>query len=634
MSRRLLAVSDYQHKLSHILGLTRLTSRLSWVKVKMSLPIYFLSFARSAISAIPDALLSSLLGAVQRLLLWYLCFVSVFIVIPLVAACEVLVRLQLIEQHEAHRKRCQDEPGFREHTILITGINSIKGIFLARSFYLSGHTVIGSDFEWFSLLSPARFSCTLAKFHSLPLHLKFGDLEPSTYDYAEEILGLMDDTSIDLWICCSTPGRILLLDARAKQLVEERSRCRCVQFDGATALRLQGTPRNLFSLVEAEVGVSLPETHKVTSKETVRYIQQIRNWSGKDSGQKFVLRPDTPATKPRIGPGYLIEILAKTYQLDISPSSPWILEQHISDGPYYRSHSLIVCGRLALFFVCPIFPEEVSRPGIRSSRKPGFFHCPLEPDDNHHRTMRDFTETFVRMTSSSQNPMTGHLNFDFVLDTSRDQSSGEKLHVLSCSTLVRTALTLFGPSSFDLEWEKSCGMRAMVQTYLSVLAKEDEAEDISIGIPVNPKHGPPPQYHIPPEIYSPEDANSYAPYTGPNQPPPDDPESGPASSLPTPPPTPPTSAQATTPSSPLAPQSQNGGNHHYLVSHHLIARILYPLVQAITRQITLNEFYATAARFVDDSLQWKELGFEAWDPLPFFLFFVYSLFEGWWSHQF
>lgn len=596
----------------------------------MSLSSILISFVHSAFDAVPDAISSWFLGAVQLLLLWYLSFASAFIAIPLLAACEVLVRLQLMEQHEVHRKRCQNEPGFQQRTVLITGINSIKGIFLARSFYLAGHSVIGADFEWWSILSPARLSCTLDKFHSLPLHLMFGHSGPSVHDYAEEILGLIDESAIDLWICCSTPGRRLRLDVRAKDLVEERSRCQCVQFDSATTQRLQGRPRNLFSLVEVDTGVSLPEVHKVTSKETLRRIQEIRSWSGKDSSQRFLLRPEEAGNVNsfRIGPSVLSEIVATSHRVEISPATPWLLAQHVSDGPYFRSHSLIVRGRVAIFFVCPIFPEEFSKLDVRFARKPGFYHCALEPGHRHYDTTRKFTETFVKMTSSSQNPITGHLSFDFVLDTSKDQLSGEKLYVLCCSTLVRTAMSLFGPSSFDLEWEQTCGMRAMVQAYLSVLAKEDETGDILTGswtsIPRCQRDIPNP----PP--------NSYPAYTGPNKPPQDDDTSAPASTLPTPPTTPPTSAQETTPSThtgPLTPQSQHDQDHRYLVSHHLIAMILYPLVQVITRQITLNEFYVGAARFVDESLQWKELGFEAWDPLPFLLIFAYSLLEGWWSYQ-
>ena len=110
------------------------------------------------------------------------------------------------------RLRNRVQSGFSPRTILVTGVGMTKGLTLARTFYLSGHRVIGADFEPNGAVSPGRLSSSLASFYRLE--------KPSptlgATQYVEDLLDIVLKEKVDLWVSCSGVASAVE-DAEAKE---------------------------------------------------------------------------------------------------------------------------------------------------------------------------------------------------------------------------------------------------------------------------------------------------------------------------------------------------------------------------------------------------------------------------------
>ncbi|KAI9850920.1 MAG: hypothetical protein M1838_004806 [Thelocarpon superellum] len=315
-------------------------------------------------------------------------------------------------------------------TILVTGVSMTKGLALARTLYLAGHVVIGADFEPDGVPVNGRYSRSLKKFFTVTVPTPAN----GSATYLHQLLTIVQQEKVDLWISCSSLESSTA-DGQAAQMIEAQSGCRAVQFGGGLTKTLH--EKDSFMKYAADLGLATPETHRVDSRAAVHQVLQ-------DAGEKrFILKSiDTDLTTrgdltllPRPTP-------SETYQhlstLDISPSSPWILQRFIR-GREYCSHAMIVQNDVRVFVACP-------------SSEMVMHYAALAPDSVLSRAMQEYTQMLVSRSNESMN---GHLSLDFLVEDERDKPT---LYPIECNPRPHTAVVLMQTSP-----------RAVSDAYLSVL---------------------------------------------------------------------------------------------------------------------------------------------------------------------
>ncbi|KAI0203171.1 hypothetical protein F4808DRAFT_458386 [Astrocystis sublimbata] len=346
-------------------------------------------------------------------------------------------------------------------TILVTGVGMAKGLTLARAFHLSGHRVLGADFEDYSIPCSGRFSNSLSGFYRLPRPLSPDHTEP----YTDHLLHIIKDEKVDLWVSCSGVASAIE-DAQAKEAIEERTSCKCIQFDVATTSVLH--EKNKFMRACAERNLPIPDTHEVTSKDEVLHI--LSSSALLFPGRKYILKPVGMDDVNRGDMTLLplssdIMTLKHVSRLYISTSAPWILQQFIPGGEEYCTHALVVRGELKCFVACP-------------SAELLMHYAPLPQDDELWRAMHDFTVGYLKRSPDALD-MTGHLSFDFMVDSGALEEKGGRLerclYAIECNPRAHTAVVLFAQQGPE--------MRHMVQAYLSAI---DSPGDILFGTKAAP----------------------------------------------------------------------------------------------------------------------------------------------------
>ncbi|KAI0435539.1 hypothetical protein F4803DRAFT_545209 [Xylaria telfairii] len=328
--------------------------------------------------------------------------------------------------------------------ILVTGVGMAKGLTLARAFHLSGHRVIGADFEGYIIPCSGRFSKSLSGFYKLPRPYSPAHTEA----YTDLLVQIIEDEKVDLWVSCSG-ATSAIEDAHAKEVIEERTSCRCVQFDVATTSMLY--EKNTFMRVCAKRKLPIPDTHEVTSRDQV--LRVLSASAVLYPGRKYILKPvgmdgvKRGATLlPLSSHSMTLEHVSRLY---ISTLTPWILQQFIPGGEEYCTHALVVHGKLKCFIACP-------------SAELLMHYAPLSRDDALWREMRDFTVRFLEHSPSASS-MTGHLSFDFMVGPGPSRGKrggfGRRVYAIECNPRAHTAVVLFAQQGPE--------MGGMVQAYLS-----------------------------------------------------------------------------------------------------------------------------------------------------------------------
>lgn len=348
-----------------------------------------------------------------------------------------------------------------------------KGLTLARSFYLAGHRVIGADFEHPRIPCSGRFSRSLAAFYRLPrVDGDDNDDSESTKTntntntnkvYSRALRDIIEAENVDLWVSCSGVASAVE-DAQAKEFVESHTSCKCIQFDVATTAKLHN--KRSFATACKKLGLSVPETHEVTSKRDVHRI--LAACAKSESPLRFILKPVGVDDAHRADMTLLplatkVETERHVYGLPISETSPWILQEYIPGGEEYCTHALVVRGEVKCFVVCP-------------SADMLMHYTPVSPASPLWRAMLDFTAEFVRRSARPED-MTGHLSFDFMASEGMGGDEGrrkkkkkkeKRVFAIECNPRAHTAAVLFDHRGEEAE--------AMVRAYLSAVEGTQKGE--------------------------------------------------------------------------------------------------------------------------------------------------------------
>lgn len=255
-------------------------------------------------------------------------FALLFLDNTILLATAALSRLRTL----ASRRRAApgDVQQFYPKTVLITGVGTLHGLALARSWDAEGHRVVGVDVTDLNLpvRSGGGMSNTLVAFYRVPKD-----------HYISQILDIIQREKPDIWIPCS-PKATPIEDATARQVVEGRTTCRCVTFD--PKLTSHFIRPDSFRQFLLELDLPVLDCQKVQSRDSVHKIlnrsptksYQMRRVGSSANEESMILPKRT---------------LSRTYsevsEIAISKDDPWIMQQQNRLGDFYAD-LLVVHGHI------------------------------------------------------------------------------------------------------------------------------------------------------------------------------------------------------------------------------------------------------------------------------------------------
>lgn len=348
------------------------------------------------------------------------------------------VRILVAFPATSHRARVRSTYTryFEPRTVLVTGVGMTKGLVLARLFFIAGHNVIGADFEPpFLPIACGHVSRSIKAFHRLA---KPDGTREGSSRYCQSILDIVRKEKVDLWVSCSGVASAVE-DGQAKEMIELLTKCKAVQYNVATTQKLH--EKHSFTEYTKSLGLTVPETHTITSKTAaLRVLEDVRP-SGKKFIMKFIGTDDSVRGDMTLLPFDSVSATkAHISRLQISESRPWILQQFI-DGPEYCTHALVVRGEVKAFTACP-------------SAELLMHYEALPPDSSLSRNMLRFTQEYA---ASDPENFTGHLSFDFLVDhkdaerAKRDPNMVVTLYPIECNPRAHTAVALFNSTPEMIE---------------------------------------------------------------------------------------------------------------------------------------------------------------------------------------
>ena len=383
------------------------------------------------------------------------------------------------------RYRLQHAPAFKPRRILVTGVGMSKGLFLARTFYLTGHTVIGADFDAvYSIPAAGRFSVSIQKYVSLP---RPGG-EAGVAWYINALLRTVQQEDIDLWVSCSGVASAVE-DGQAMEILSRRTNCKFIQFTAQDTAILHA--KGSFIDKVKELGLPAPETHEVRSRDSVHKIlhrsTSSTNGTPRTSSEAGPLTVEKTRTTRRTSRQFILKSVdmddsareaaadmtilprhtpSETYNfvanMKINEQKPWVLQQYVK-GREYCTHALVVRGKVKAFAAC------------HSSDLVMHYEA-LEKDDPLSQAMEQFTITFAGLMGAMEigpnglvsssatveekpGDFTGHLSFDFLVEQLASEKGVEcSILPIECNPRAHTAVALFEGREVE-----------MTEAYLSAL---------------------------------------------------------------------------------------------------------------------------------------------------------------------
>lgn len=286
-------------------------------------------------------------------------------------------------------------------TVLVSGGKMTKALVLARAFHDAGHRVVLTESAKYRL-SGHRFSRSVDRFRTVP---PAGD--PG---YAAALLRIVREERVDAYVPVCSPASSRD-DAEAKSLIERHCDVVHVGADDIDAL----DDKAEFARTAQELGLSVPETHRVTDPQQVADFdfdepqRRDRRFVLKSIAYDPVHRLDlTPLPRPSAA-----ETEAFARSKPISPDNPWILQELVV-GREYCTHGTVRDGRLRVWACCESSAFQVNYAMVD------------KPE------IRAWVERFVGALG-----LTGQASFDFI------ETADGTPYAIECNPRTHSAITLF-----------------------------------------------------------------------------------------------------------------------------------------------------------------------------------------------
>ena len=354
--------------------------------------------------------------------------------------------------------------------VLVTGVGMAKGLFLARSLYLGGCIVISGDFEKTGIPVCGRFSRAVSRFYTFSNPTGKGGFE----SYARQVLGIIADEKIDLWVSCSGVATAME-DAKLMQVVENKTSCKAFQFNEDATFKLDN--KYEFMRTTASFGLTLPQWGFLTSPRDAdnvvnRSNSQCVNFEAREFILKNVSMDDrTRGSLPILSTDRPKQMLDVLEGLDYESSS-WIIQQFVPGNEEYCTQSLVVNGHVRAFLACP-------------SASVLMHYEVLEANSPLFQAMLRFTQTYATGMYAKYGRFSGHLSFDFLaLNEPTVDGMKKTLLPIECNPRCHTAVVHFRNHE-----------RALTDAYISLLPSEKgstssaNVPDLIIGSSAKPESG-------------------------------------------------------------------------------------------------------------------------------------------------
>jgi hypothetical protein len=285
-------------------------------------------------------------------------------------------------------------------TILISGGKMTKALHLARAFDRAGHRVIlgeSARYRW----TGHRFSRSVARFVTLPAA---GD--PG---YAAALQEIVRRERVDVYIPVCSPASASD-DAQAKAALEEY--CEVLHFDPDTLRQLDD--KHAFAVAAAELGLDVPDAHRITDAEQVLAF----DFTAPESTPPYILKsiPYDPVRRldltPLPGPD---PDATRTFVqgLPISPQRPWVMQAFVS-GQEFCTHSTARHGRVQLHCCCVSSAFQLN------------YEMVVVPE----------IEAWVRRFVAAHE-LTGQISLDFI------RGPDGRYYAIECNPRTHSAITMF-----------------------------------------------------------------------------------------------------------------------------------------------------------------------------------------------
>ena len=351
------------------------------------------------------------------------------------------------------RSRLRHNPGFQRRTILITGIGTPQGLHLARTFYGTGHNVIGADAGQKLLPLHARFSNSLYKFRRLRHSL----VEEPASDYILEILDLIQKYNIELWID-SSQQRISGNLRQAKLIVERRSRCLC--FLPSDNLAAAFTNSDVFLDFTRSQGLPGLDSRQVGSRAEIHNV--LNDSRGK---KRYVLSgPDAPPARTLLPRRTLSQTYNEISKVKIQKDRRLHLKQYVEGQERYTTVGVVVKGELKCFAASPLSTS----------------HCfqALPPSSAINRSLLSYVKALCDRLGPGY---TGHICIDFCAEDKASARGVEKA-ILPFDGRI-------GPDASLLLFQGLDGTLDLARSYLSIFlpiangaGEHNDSSDQDVGL--------------------------------------------------------------------------------------------------------------------------------------------------------
>ncbi|KAE9375907.1 hypothetical protein N431DRAFT_332845 [Stipitochalara longipes BDJ] len=345
-----------------------------------------------------------------------------------------------------------------------------KGLTIARSFYRSGHRIIGADFEPYFIPVCGRFSTSLHRFYRVR---KPTQEEGGVREYIQDLLDIVRKEGVELWVSCSGVASAIE-DGEAREVLEKAG-CRAVQFPVDITAKLHEKDR--FIENTRSLGLNVPETWPVRSVEEVLEVLYPKEGE-KKAERKYVLKFTGTDDSIRADMTLLPlstreETRAHVVALKPSPARSFVSQQFIS-GPEYCTHSIAIRGKIKAFTTC-------------ESSELLMHYRAMNPESPLFKAFLKYTEIYAEKMGEE---FTGHFSIDFLVDENVGNGKGKsvdelmgKMFPIECNPRAHTAAVLFAEKSEEV-----------AEAYVSLL--DDENPGSKAKTIVTPTSGTPGYYWV------------------------------------------------------------------------------------------------------------------------------------------
>ena len=360
---------------------------------------------------------------------WSLVLISALF-LPASLSLILFTRVLLAFRSNVFYRQRTAQPGTPRAKVLVTGVGMEKGLFLARLLYQGGCTIIGADFEPHNIPVCGRYSRALHRFYRLE-DPKGGTSEAG---YIDQIIQIVREEDIDLWISCSGVSTAME-DAQLMERLEAETRCRAFQFNTKYTARLDS--KFEFMKLTQELGLEYPCWYGLQSEQDVGAVMaKILADDQERVRKQFIIKnagmdDKSRGSLPLVSTADEKHMRGVLQSLDFSPGACWIMQELIEGGEEFCTHSIIIDGRVRAFTASP-------------SASVLLHYTQVDPREPLFRAMLHFTEDFAMRIYRQANCFTGHLSFDFLVQSRATRSGVEKtIKPIECNPRCHTATVLF-----------------------------------------------------------------------------------------------------------------------------------------------------------------------------------------------